>query len=227
MKRIKKLLRERSGVTLVELLVSAALLCMVIAMISAVIQPAAVSVGRMEDLNNAQIIADNVLETIRSELENARGYIKCYASGTNIAGSGGVAENTAGKAVEFENEDGYAVLISAEGCGATDLVRPGGISAGTSEAVSTGRLLFRYYQLNEGKYSFGSGGSNVARALTSPYADAFYMGLGVSLSFTVSGSRAEATASVYRGNTADVLFTDTLIVDLRYSPDYTAGVTAQ
>ena len=89
MRKLHDLLRDRGGMTLVELLVAASLLCVVITMFAAALRPAAETTRRIEDLNNAQIIADDLLETLRGEIENAQTYIKCYPSGSKIAEDGG------------------------------------------------------------------------------------------------------------------------------------------
>ena len=67
MKRIRSILRSRGGMTLVELVVGAGLLCLVIGVFSASLRPAAEVSRRTQELNNAELIADDLLETVRSK----------------------------------------------------------------------------------------------------------------------------------------------------------------
>ena len=53
-------LRSRRGLTLVELLVSMALLGLALTMFAATLGPAARSFQRLETLNDAQIVADDI-----------------------------------------------------------------------------------------------------------------------------------------------------------------------
>ena len=82
MKRIRSILRGREGMTLVELVVGAGLLCLVIGVFSASLRPAAEVSHRTQELNSAELIADDLLETVRSKVETATDYIKCYDNGT-------------------------------------------------------------------------------------------------------------------------------------------------
>lgn len=238
MRKLRALLKDRSGLTLVELLVAASLLCVVITMFAAALRPAAETTRRIEDLNNAQIIADDLLETLRGEIENAQGYIKCYRSGSQIAGD--VGASTGGASIEFKNSDGFAVLLSAEGCKDTAIVRTT-TAAGTTTAkgIASGYLLERWYRLaTDNTYTFSRSGEPTARALTAVYdPKGFYMGFTVKLSFSVEASTADeaksvtATVTIYRGDTQTrdtKLYSDSLVIDLRYGPKFTKGqVTAK
>ena len=211
--------------TLDELLVAASLLCVVITMFAAALRPAAETTRRIEDLNNAQIITDDLLETLRGEIENAQTYIKCYRSGSNIAGDGGAAAN--GSSIEFKNSDGFAVLLSAEGCADTAIVRTT-TAAGTTtaKAIAPGYLIERWYRLStDNTYTFSENGTPTARALTAVYdPKGFYMGFTVKLDFSVdyteqAAKSVTATVTVYRG--ANKMYSDSLVIDLRYSPKFT------
>ena len=117
MKRIRSILRGREGMTLVELVVGAGLLCLVIGIFSASLRPAAEVSRRTQELNSAELIADDLLETVRSKVETATDYIKCYDSGTDVTNKTGSSE---GSAIEFgyETEQGYnaAELLTALIC---------------------------------------------------------------------------------------------------------------
>lgn len=230
MRKLHDLLRDRGGMTLVELLVAASLLCVVITMFAAALRPAAETTRRIEDLNNAQIIADDLLETLRGEIENAQTYIKCYSSGSHIAGDSGAA--TGGSSIEFKNSDGFAVLLSAEGCADTAIVRTT-TAAGTTtaKAIAPGYLIERWYRLStDNTYTFSENGTPTARALTAVYdPKGFYMGFTVKLDFSVdyteqAAKSVTATVTIYRGGTrtsANKMYSDSLVIDLRYSPKFT------
>lgn len=225
MRKLHDLLRGRGGMTLVELLVAASLLCVVITMFAAALRPAAETTRRIEDLNNAQIIADDLLETLRGEIEDAQTYIKCYPAGSPIAEKGGAA--TGGASIEFKNSDGFAVLLSAEGCADTAIVRTT-TTAGTTtaKAIASGYLIERWYRLStDNTYTFSQNGTPTARALTAVYdPKGFYMGFTVKLNFSVSyteqaAKSVTATVTVYRG--ANKMYSDSLVIDLRYGPKFT------
>ena len=230
MRKLHDLLRDRGGMTLVELLVAASLLCVVITMFAAALRPAAETTRRIEDLNNAQIIADDLLETLRGEIENAQTYIKCYSSGSHIAGDSGAA--TGGSSIEFKNSDGFAVLLSAEGCADTAIVRTtAAAGTTTAKAIAPGYLIERWYRLStDNTYTFSENGTPTARALTAVYdPKGFYMGFTVKLDFSVdytpqAAKSVTATVTIYRGGTrtsANKMYSDSLVIDLRYSPKFT------
>ena len=230
MRKLHDLLRDRGGMTLVELLVAASLLCVVITMFAAALRPAAETTRRIEDLNNAQIIADDLLETLRGEIENAQTYIKCYPSGSHIAGDSGAA--TGGSSIEFKNSDGFAVLLSAEGCADTAIVwTTTAAGTTTAKAIAPGYLIERWYRLStDNTYTFSENGTPTARALTAVYdPKGFYMGFTVKLDFSVdytpqAAKSVTATVTVYRGGTrtsANKMYSDSLVIDLRYSPKFT------
>ena len=231
MRKLHDLLRDRGGMTLVELLVAASLLCVVITMFAAALRPAAETTRRIEDLNNAQIIADDLLETLRGEIENAQTYIKCYPSGSKIAGDSGAAAN--GSSIEFKNSDGFSVLLSAEGCADTAIVRTtAAAGTTTAKAIAPGYLIERWYRLStDNTYTFSENGTPTARALTAVYdPKGFYMGFTVKLDFSVdyteqAAKSVTATVTVYRGGTqktnANKMYSDSLVIDLRYSPKFT------
>ena len=101
--------------TLVELVVGAGLLCLVIAVFSASLRPAAEVSRRTQELNSAELIADDLLETVRSKVETATDYIKCYENGgTDVTDKTGSSE---GSAIEFgyEPNKGYNAAGAADG----------------------------------------------------------------------------------------------------------------
>ena len=240
-KRFPKLLRARAGTTLVELIVSAALMCLLIALAAACLEPAARITKQLREQNEAQTIADDLLSTVKSRIEGAQGYIKCYASDdpySGIGGQTGVATGTEGKALEFLDENGYVVLLSTGGTIKTELRRAtndGGAVVATADPVKAGYLVVRYYASSNGHYAYWKNTSTgVARALTQPYAKGFYMGFFAQISYVLDGpagsSNATAvtvTARIYRDEAmTQQLFSDSLVVDLRYAPPVRTDVTA-
>lgn len=160
MKRIRSVLRGREGMTLVELIVSAGLLCLVIAVFSASLRPAAEISRRTQELNSAELIADDLLETVRSRVETATEYIKCYENGADITNRTG---SSRGSAVEFGTSNAVE-LLTADGCAETAIM-VGSRPAGTEAAVEKGYLLERYYDNSTGVfYSKNADGTPCARA---------------------------------------------------------------
>lgn len=103
MRRVRALLRQRRGTTLMELLVASALMCMVLGIAAACIHPAAAAIRRSQRLYDAQLILDTVLAELRLELEGSCGYIRLCS-----ADEGG--------GVEFQNGRGETVRLSAQTC---------------------------------------------------------------------------------------------------------------
>jgi type II secretory pathway pseudopilin PulG len=223
MKRIRSILRGQEGMTLVELVVGAGLLCLVIGIFSASLRPAA---EVSQELNNAELIADDLLETVRSKVETATDYIKCYDSGTDVTNKTGSSE---GSAIEFgyETEQGYnaAELLTADGCGPTKIVIADKDS-GEQPQVEKGYLVERYYK--DG-YSQDADGNPIARAMTKTYAEGFYMGLRAGLYFKIDEAKhtVTATVTIYRDkDLTDKIYSDSLIIDLRYDIPVKTEVTA-
>ena len=229
MKRIRSVLRGREGMTLVELIVSAGLLCLVIAVFSASLRPAAEISRRTQELNSAELIADDLLETVLLQadvVETASEYIKCYEIGADITGQTGSSH---GAAVEFGTSNAVE-LLTADGCAETAIM-VGSRHAGTEAAVEKGYLLERYCDNSAGVfYSKNADGTPCARALAQTYAKGFYMGLRAGLYFELdeSGRTVTATVTIFRdADMTDAVFSDSLLIDLRYDIPVKTGVTAQ
>ena len=229
-------LRSRRGLTLVELLVSMALLGLALTLFAATLSPAARSFQRLETLNDAQIVADDLLETVRSQLEDARGYVKCYDSGQSLAGKEGAATGTA---IEFMDPSGYVAVLNADGCPETTLRRVSSEDGGTVETskaakIDPGYLAVRYYKNDSNqKYTYQTGPDRyVARAMTALYGRGFYVGLYAGLEFSLEPATGSAravtvTVSLYRdADRTDRVFSDQLVVDLRQTPPVKTEVTA-
>lgn len=112
-----KYLKRKEGMTLVETVVSMLLIMIMLTMVVAVVSPAFRVFIRMQRLQFAQMVLDNVEEDIKAELRNATTYVKIYdkdsEDGTGIIDTAGVNK---GEVLEYVNTQGYIVLVSANGC---------------------------------------------------------------------------------------------------------------
>ena len=235
MKRIRSILRSRGGMTLVELVVGAGLLCLVIGVFSASLRPAAEVSRRTQELNNAELIADDLLETVRSKVETATQYIKCYDDGSDITNKTG---STEGSSIEFgyeTDQGGKAIeLLSADGCDATTIMVASKVT-GTEEAVKKGYLVERYYDNNTGViYSKDENNQQIARALTKTYGTGFYMDVfraGLYFKINEIKHNVTATVTIYRAQDENSdnwtkVYSDDLVIDLRYDIPVKTEITA-
>ena len=119
-----KRLKTKEGMTLVETMVSILLVMIMLTMVVAVVSPAFKVFIRMQRLQFAQMILDNVEEDMKAELSDATTYVKIYETdgenGTGIIDKDGVNK---GEVLEYVNTEGYIVLVSANGCAATNIYR--------------------------------------------------------------------------------------------------------
>lgn len=201
MKKRLGILRKRAGTTLVEMVASMLVAELVAVMMIGTLSPAAKIFLRIQRQQFAEMILDNVTEEIKTQLLNAEGSIQLYADGVWDA------PGDFGSYLEFMNKDGYIVLMSSEGCEATEIYR-GGQKVDDSEAVSEGRLLMRYYwpQMNQEEntysYIYQKGDMPIARAVHQVFTDGYYMGNYVKITFrlpegtAVGGEVTHLTAEV-------------------------------
>ena len=227
MKRLFSVLRERRGMTLIEMVVGAGLLCVVIGIFSASLRPAAEVSRRTQELNSAELIADDLLETIRSEVETAVTSIKCYADTDHILGENG---SSTGSVIEFQRENFY-VLLGADGSPETT-VTAGNSTGSVSEAIDSGFLVERYYKQETNGYWYADAdGKAVSRGVSMVYPKGFYMGLKAETSFEIDpgGGFVTATVTICRekDGTRTALFTDSQVIDLRYRPALSTTKTAR
>lgn len=231
MRKLRVILRQRRGVTLVELVAAMAVMCLVMTMAGAALRPAAAVVRRIETLQEAQIVLDTVLEVLRAEIEGACGYVKLYESGADIENQWGTLEQ--GSALEFLNGEGCPVLISADGCGLTWLTE----MKTEAEEISPGRLFFltREAPAADGTYPARDGDWGLAQRRWEPFGEGFYVGLYLALEFAPGKEALEdapaetllVTAALYRDAERTELVTkESLLVDLRNIPHWTMAVTA-
>lgn len=239
-----KYLKRKEGMTLVETVVSMLLVMIMLTMVVAVVSPAFRVFIRMQRLQFAQMILDNVEEDMKAELRNATTYVKIYEKdshdGTGIIGTAGVDK---GEVLEYVNTQGYIVLVSANGCVETDIYR-GNTKSGQYNSVPNGQLLYRYY-LNtksvEGQratYNYTMDGKPSARAATTAFGSGYYMGNYLKIEFAFSdetchnGSTINGIkVSAYLYNSSemkdkDLVAQEDFIVDFRYKVVREDGKTA-
>lgn len=160
------------------------LLGIIMTMIVGILSPAAKLFLRMERLQRAQVILDNVILELQGIADNATGYVKIYPQGQQSpVGATGVG---AGGMLEFINPDNYVTLVSAEGCQATDILA-GGAKIDSVEAVESGRLLARYYTRDVASQTYqytDAAGRPAARAVAAVFADDYYIGNYLEVTFS-------------------------------------------
>lgn len=190
-------IENKSGMTLVELVVSMLLVAIIMAMVVGILSPAAKIFLRMQRLQYAQQILDNTAAQLRSMAGEATQYVKIYGDAANIAGTGGAGE---GPVLEFINPEGYVTLISADGSPAMDLVLED-TKIDTAEEVKKGRLVARYYNIaNIGtdtyEYIYIKNSNPVARAVANIFTDGYYMGNYLEIEFSYPAGAGAADAPV-------------------------------
>lgn len=222
-------IKGKSGLTLVELVVSMLLVSIMMAMVVGILSPAAKIFLRMQKLQYAEQILDNVAAQLRSMTGEATQYVKIYEDVDHIVDTKGKDK---GPVLEFVNPEGYVTLLYAgdDEIPAMDLMLED-TKIGTSEAVGKGRLSARYYNITDiaqYKYHYTKSGSPVARAVGKVFADGYYMGNYLQIEFaypagTTDGGSVtylEATLSLYNNDDLQeehLVAKEQTVLDLRYS----------
>ncbi len=227
-------IRARAGTTLVELVVAMLIFGVMMTMVVGILSPAAKLFLRMEDLQRAEVILDNTVQELYGIAEEATGYVKIYPAGTtDVTDKAGA--NT-GDVLEFVNPDKYVMLVSTGGCGDTKIMA-GPSNLSTEDAVDQGRLLKRYYTIEsagtEQYYYKDISGDPVARALAAAFADEYYMGNNLKITFSFPsavsvGDKAEwleAHVALCDSAGREVVQED-VVLDLRYEVVRKDEVTA-
>lgn len=231
---------DNAGTTLVELIVAMALAGIIAVMVIGVVSPAAKTFIRLQNVQFSQMILDNIEDEVKAEILEAAESVKIYASSDSFAGSAGTGE---GAMLEYLNEDGYVILLSADGCEETQ-IKAGGTVTGTADAVLAGRLLQRYYWQDSASGGSGPYGYTcmqnavpVVRAVRSVFPEGYYMNTYLSLSFSYPSGVSngdevpyiKVTASLYSDEERkeeNLLTTDSFVAELRYVATRTDAVTA-
>lgn len=206
MKKITEILRKKQGTTMVEMMVTLLLISIMMTMAVSFLSSASHIFMQVQKTQYAQSILDTVMTELRAITKNASSYIKIYENAKNIANSTG---NCDGNTIEFINEEGYAVLVSTDGCDDTELYIGDNV-IGTAKAVEEGQLLTRYYFVDGGTYTYEKDGKAAARAVAAVYGKGFYMGNYLKITYSWPDGAQE------EGVTDHILATVTLYSDADY-----------
>ena len=110
-----RVLKNKRGTTLVELVVCMVLLSLFTLAAVTLIQPSAQAYMQVQQQTRAQNLADALIETIRGELLNANGYIRFADGATDIMNLDTVFEGktgvSSGTALEFSVYPNHIQLI--------------------------------------------------------------------------------------------------------------------
>lgn len=221
----------------------------VMTMVVGILSPAAKLFLRMERLQRAQAIMDNIIWELSAMAEDASGYVKIYPSGTEDAANvEGVSGTEKGSMLEFVGREGYATLISAEGCEKSTKIIVGGNELAQSESIDPGRLFTRYYYVpsteNSNAYKYqckNDAGEPVARAITTAFGKGYYMGnyLEIDFSFPPGIDVEDEVTSLYAnvrlyGTDSDgkkddgqlIVQEENVVLNFRYALVRKDGITA-
>lgn len=244
--KAKRICRACGGVTLVELIVSLALVGIFCAVLVALIQPFNAMFTRIQSRYEAQSVADTILEDMRGELLHAQTAIRfgssSSAQASAVFASQG-ADATGGSVVEFLNEDGFVELIDAGIVPQTQLYRTNDASLGVAEAMAAGTVHQRYFAAfsNEGgltsglNYYYRDASGYRARAVSELHDEKFYMSHTVSLHFEAVFDKNEptkvkalhVTVAVMNAAGDTVICTQDATIDLVDEPSWCTDSGAQ
>lgn len=179
-----RVLKNKRGTTLVELVVCMVLLSLFTLAAVTLIQPSAQAYMQVQQQTRAQNLADALIETIRGELLNANGYIR-FADGAKndedinkvFLPKTGVSSGTA---LEFNVNSNYIELIDKDKVPA--LTKADGTPLLSPDAANEldGYLHMRFYQQEEVKSAKSNPPSYVPYAYTTAYPKDAYMGMFIS-----------------------------------------------
>ena len=189
-KKILIKLRERSGTTLVEMLVTLLLIGIMLSMATATLSSAAKVFLRVQRTQYAQSILDTVMTQMRTIAADASGYVKIYENSQNIVNNTG---KTSGNTIEFMNDDSFIELVTtdADSNEEVQIYNSEKKFTGAKEKMNPGQIYTRYYttETNDSSkitYSYSAGTYLIARAIEAAYGNGFYMGNYVKITYSVS-----------------------------------------
>lgn len=243
-RKIQKRLNDKSGTTLVEILVTLLLIGIMLSMAAATLSSAAKVFLRVQKTQYAQSILDTVMTELRTVSSDAVEYVKIYEKGTDIAEKGG---NISGKAIEFMNSDSYVELVTTEVDpydSTVTLYDSDMQQTTTKEKMNAGQIYTRYYTTEAAAtassgatYIYSAGRYLVARAIEAAYGEGFYMGNYVKITYSVPNetkdgdliSCVNATVTLYSDKEcteANKLAEDTEVLYFRNPVKFRMGKTA-
>lgn len=179
-----RVLKNKRGTTLVELVVCMVLLSLFTLAAVTLIQPSAQAYMQVQQQTRAQNLADALIETIRGELLNANGYIRFADGATDITNLDTVFEGktgvSSGTALEFSVYPNYIELIDKDKVPV--LTKADGTQLLSQDAANEldGYLHMRFYQQEEVKSAKSNSPSYVPYAYTTAYPKDAYMGMFIS-----------------------------------------------
>lgn len=243
-RKIQKRLKDKSGTTLVEMLVTLLLIGIMLSMAAGTLSSAAKVFLRVQKTQYAQSILDTVMTELRTVSSDAVEYVKIYEKGTDIAEKGG---NISGKAIEFMNSDSYVELVTTEVDpydSTVTLYDSDMQQTTTKEKMNAGQIYTRYYTTETAAtpssgatYIYSAGTYLVARAIEAAYGEGFYMGNYVKVTYSVpegtkdgdSISSVNATVALYSDKEcteANKVAEDTEVLYFRNPVKFRMGKTA-
>ena len=236
LRRLRK--NRKSGISLAETIVTLLVFGIIMAMMVGILSPAAKIYMRIQKLLYAQVVLDNAIQELQGMTRNAAGYIKIYE---NCGENDSIADRTGtfgGQGLEFVNEDGYVMLISAEGCPGTGIYR-GSQLLGTVDPgdIPKGRLFARYYvSEKDEKYHYEDPlGQPIARAVDHVFTDRYYMGNYLEITFSYPPGTSpdgqveylEAEVRLYADEEKrELVVKESVVLELRYHVKRQDRVTA-
>lgn len=238
MRGVQRLKNRKSGMSLVEMVVTLFIFSIMMTMMAGVLSPAAKIFIRIQKLQFAQIILDNTIQELRGMTRDAVGHVKIYEKCGADNGIANQPGTLSGQGLEFVNEDGYVVLISTEGCPGTGVYRGNQLLSTVSPGdIPPGRLYARYYvQEKDARYHYeDAAGQPIARAVNSIFTDKYYMGNYLEIVFSYppgtlpSGNvdYLEAEVRLYSdAEKTELVVKESVVLDLRYDVKRQDGVTA-
>lgn len=191
-RKIQKRLKDRSGTTLVEMLVTLLLVGIMLSMATAILSSASKVFLRVQKTQYAQSILDTVMTELRTVSSNAVEYVKIYENGVDIAEKSG---KTSGNAIEFINSDSFVELVTTEVgadsyLGEVKLYDSDKNEINVTEKMNPGQIYTRYYTTETSDatgvtYIYSAETYLVARAMEAAYGSGFYMGNYVKITYSV------------------------------------------
>lgn len=178
-----RVLKNKRGTTLVELVVCMVLLSLFTLAAVTLIQPSAQAYMQVQQQTRAQNLADALIETIRGELLNANGYIR-FADGATDNNFDTVFDKktgvSSGTALEFSVYPNHIELIDKDKVPV--LTKADGTQLLSQDAANEldGYLHMRFYQQEEVKSAKSNSPSYVPYAYTTAYPKDAYMGMFIS-----------------------------------------------
>lgn len=190
--------KNKSGTTLVEMIVTLMLIGIMLSMATASLASASRVFIQVQKTQYAQSILDTVMTELRTKTADAVTYVKIYENGKKIAGNYG---KNKGNAIEFMNSDSYIELVTTDAESSEVRIYDSDLKdTGVKETMNSGQLYTRYYTVATNEqdtinYSYKppatTGNYLVARAITASYGEGFYMNNYVRITYSVpEGTKA-------------------------------------